>query len=126
MMRVLWTPFCLVCSPCRWIRVTKSFSLQRHTRYLLEFLVVLLSLRVFRVLSLDVASSFGGWMAELIGPRLRKNLRAKENIMMIFPDWSEAEIEKVLKGMWNNLGRVFGEYAHLRNFSLGSQNCRSG
>ena len=124
MMRVLWTPFCLVCSPCRWIRVMSSLSLQQHIRYLLEFLAVLLSLRVFRVLSLDGASSFGGWMAELIGPRLRKDSRAKKNIMMIFPEWSEAEVEKVLKGMWNNLGRVFGEYAHLKNIGLSSPDCR--
>ena len=104
--------------------MTKSLSPLRRIRYVLEFLAVLLSLCVFRILSLDGASSLGGWMAELIGPRLRKNLRAKENIMMVFPEWSEAEVEKVLRGMWNNLGRVFGEYAHLKNIGLSSPDCR--
>jgi KDO2-lipid IV(A) lauroyltransferase len=104
--------------------VTKPLSGRRRIRYRLEFVAVLLSLSIFRILSLDRASSFGGWMAGLIGPRLRKNLRAKANIMMIFPEWSERQVEEVLQGMWNNLGRVFGEYVHLKNIGLSGPDCR--
>ena len=90
----------------------------RNLRYRFEYLVVWTFISIFKKLSLDVASSFGGWLAERIGPNLRKHSIAKNNIVMIFPEWSEQEVKTVLKGMWNNLGRVFGEYCHLDNIKL--------
>ena len=90
----------------------------RNLRYRFEYLVVWTFISIFKKLSLDVASSLGGWLAERIGPNLRKHSIARNNIVMIFPEWSEQEVKTVLKGMWNNLGRVFGEYCHLDNIKL--------
>ena len=73
---------------------------------------------------MDTASFLGGWVAELIGPKLGKHVIAKNNIAMIFPEWSEREVKVVLKGMWNNLGRVFGEYSHLKDIDSHSSNPR--
>jgi len=88
--------------------VAKFSLLGRNFRYGFEYLIIWILLSIFKKLSLDVASSAGGWLAELIGPKLGKHSIAKHNITMIFPDWSEREVNVVLKGMWNNLGRVVG------------------
>ena len=102
-----------------------KFSLVgRNLRYGLEYLIIWIFLSIFKRLSLDAASFAGGWLAELIGPKLGKHSIAKNNIAMIFPEWSEREVNIVLKGMWNNLGRVFGEYSHLNNIDCVSPNPR--
>jgi KDO2-lipid IV(A) lauroyltransferase len=48
-----------------------------------------------------------------IGPRLRENRIGYDNLCAAFPEKSQAEIEKILRGVWDNLGRVAVEFAHL-------------
>lgn len=73
---------------------------------------------IFRILPLDVASGLGGWLAKTIGPHIAHSHRARANIRRAFPEMSEAEVEKVVVGMWENLGRVAGEFPHMNNFDL--------
>jgi Kdo2-lipid IVA lauroyltransferase/acyltransferase len=47
------------------------------------------------------------------GPRLRENRVGYDNLRAAFPEKSAAEIEKILLGVWDNLGRVAVEFAHL-------------
>lgn len=49
----------------------------------------------------------------VIGPWLRGHRVARENLMRAFPEKSGREIEAILQGMWDNLGRVIVEYAFL-------------
>jgi KDO2-lipid IV(A) lauroyltransferase len=71
-----------------------------------------------RVLPLDWASGIGGWLARLIGPRLGITKRAEENLRRAMPELNEAERAHVIRGMWDNLGRVIAEYPHLNQFRL--------
>ena len=48
-----------------------------------------------------------------IGPRLRENRVGYDNLRAAFPEKSAAEIDKILRGVWDNLGRVAAEFAHL-------------
>jgi KDO2-lipid IV(A) lauroyltransferase len=67
-----------------------------------------------RALPIDAASALGGALARLIGPRLGISARARRNLAAALPELSAAEIERVIRGMWDNLGRVAAEYPHLR------------
>ena len=67
-----------------------------------------------RALPIDAASALGGALARLIGPRLGISARARRNLAVALPELSAAEIERVIRGMWDNLGRVAAEYPHLR------------
>ena len=40
------------------------------------------------------------------------------NIFFAFPNISEKEMNKLINKMWENIGRVFAEYAHLNKFSI--------
>jgi Kdo2-lipid IVA lauroyltransferase/acyltransferase len=73
---------------------------------------------LLRVLPLDWASGIGGWLARLIGPRLGITKRAEENLRRAMPELNEAERARVIRGMWDNLGRVIAEYPHLNQFRL--------
>jgi KDO2-lipid IV(A) lauroyltransferase len=68
----------------------------------------------FRALPLDRASALGGALARRIGPRLGITKRARANLRAAMPKLDEAEIARIVRGMWDNLGRVAAEYPHLR------------
>jgi Kdo2-lipid IVA lauroyltransferase/acyltransferase len=48
-----------------------------------------------------------------VGPWLPEHRTGQANLAAAFPEKSAAEIEQILKGVWDNLGRVAAEYAHL-------------
>jgi KDO2-lipid IV(A) lauroyltransferase len=66
-----------------------------------------------RALPLDAASAFVGALARRIGPRLGVSTRARRNLRAALPELSDAAIESIVRGMWDNLGRVTAEYPHL-------------
>ena len=70
----------------------------------------------FRLLGLDGASAVGGFIGRQIFARTRITKRARGNLKAAFPEKSAAEIETILAGMWDNLGRTLAEYAHLDKF----------
>jgi len=48
-----------------------------------------------------------------VGPFLPEHRIGRANLAAAFPEKSPAEIEQILAGVWDNLGRVAAEYAHL-------------
>ena len=72
----------------------------------------------FKLLPLDCASALGGALARRIGPFLGVSKQARRNISRAFPELSETEIERVVAGMWDNLGRLAAEYPHLRKIRV--------
>ena len=68
---------------------------------------------LFRILPIDLSSSLGGWLARSIGPHLSISRLATQNIKRAFPKMSPTDLQHILFEMWENLGRVVGEYPHL-------------
>ncbi|MBX6320455.1 MAG: lipid A biosynthesis lauroyl acyltransferase [Rhodospirillaceae bacterium] len=68
---------------------------------------------VLRLVPVDVASAAGGFVARLVGPWLPVSRVGRTNLGHAFPDKSPAEIERILVGVWDNLGRYMAEYPHL-------------
>jgi KDO2-lipid IV(A) lauroyltransferase len=54
-----------------------------------------------------------GRIARSIGPLMREQKIGRANLTAAFPEKSPAEIEAILAGVWDNLGRVGAEFAHL-------------
>jgi KDO2-lipid IV(A) lauroyltransferase len=54
-----------------------------------------------------------GRITRLIGPALREQKIGRANLTAAFPEKSPEEIEAILAGVWDNLGRVGAEFAHL-------------
>ncbi|HLY44446.1 MAG TPA: lauroyl acyltransferase [Stellaceae bacterium] len=69
-------------------------------------------------LPIDLASALGGALARRIGPRLGVSMRARRQLSAALPGLSAAEIERVVREMWDNLGRVAAEYPHLRRIRV--------
>src|SRR5689334_2914649 len=61
----------------------------------------------------DRASDRCGATARRFGPLLPAHRIGRANLRAAFPDKDDAWIEATLRGAWENLGRVAGEYVHL-------------
>lgn len=59
------------------------------------------------------ASWAGGFWARKIGPRTSIHRTALKNLRLAYPEKTEAEREAIAIGMWDNLGRMGGEFVHL-------------
>src|ERR1700733_8248483 len=74
------------------------------------FIVILKAIRhVDRIWISDVFAR----VARTIGPWLPEHRLGRANLTAAFPEKSPAEIEQILLGVWDNLGRVGAEFAHL-------------
>jgi Kdo2-lipid IVA lauroyltransferase/acyltransferase len=54
-----------------------------------------------------------GRIARSIGPMMGEQKTGRANLTAAFPEKSRAEIDTILAGVWDNLGRVGAEFAHL-------------
>lgn len=81
-----------------------------------EGLGALLLYALFRTLPVDAASALGGFVARSLGPRMAISRRATRNLKRAMPELGDVEIRRIVRGMWDNLGRVVAEYPHLDKF----------
>jgi len=63
-------------------------------------------------------ANFAGGLMRRIGPLFREHRIGRAQLRMAFPEKSNAEIEKILAGVWDNLGRIAIEFAHLDEFCV--------
>ena len=54
-----------------------------------------------------------GRVTRLIGPVMPEQRIGRANLTAAFPEKSPEEIETILSGVWDNLGRLAAEFAHL-------------
>jgi len=59
-----------------------------------------------------------GWQLRKVGPWFPEHRIGRANLAAAFPDKSPAEIEKILSGVWDNLGRVAAEFAHIDRMTI--------
>jgi Kdo2-lipid IVA lauroyltransferase/acyltransferase len=64
------------------------------------------------------SANFAGAFMRKVGPLLPEHNVGRDNLRAAYPDKDAAEIERILAGVWDNLGRVAVEFAHLDEFSL--------
>lgn len=70
-------------------------------------------LRALHSVNPDRMANIGGAFMRRIGPLFRENKIARDQLTAAFPEKTRAEIEKILTGTWDNLGRMGAEFAHL-------------
>jgi Kdo2-lipid IVA lauroyltransferase/acyltransferase len=86
--------------------------LNRASNALVGLLAVAL-LKAMRRVDPDRLADFCGRAMRGIGPWLPEQRIGRDNLAAAFPEKSPAEIEKILGGVWDNLGRLGAEFAQL-------------
>jgi KDO2-lipid IV(A) lauroyltransferase len=90
---------------------TRNF--RREAGYFIQGALLALLLGFCRILPVDWASALGGWIGRTVGPRMGQTRKARRNLARAMPENSPAENQRIIRGMWDNLGRTVAEYPHL-------------
>jgi Kdo2-lipid IVA lauroyltransferase/acyltransferase len=78
-------------------------------------------IKALRLVDPDRMADVAGWVMRTVGPLLPEQPIARANLKAAFPEKSAAEIERILRASWDNLGRMGAEFANLDrlwNFDL--------
>ena len=82
-------------------------------------LLLTLVLRTIRYFDRLWVSNAFAWVARTVGPWTGEHRIGRANLAAAFPEKSPDEIERILLGVWDNLGRVVAEFAHLDQLAVG-------
>jgi Kdo2-lipid IVA lauroyltransferase/acyltransferase len=99
----------------RWVERVRA--VQRHVVHFGEAAGLGVVMTMFACLPVDWASTLGGFIGRTAGPRIGVSRRALRNLRQAMPENSDAENRRILRGMWDNLGRAIAEYPHLARIS---------
>src|SRR5438067_5301419 len=94
-----------------------QLSFGERLRYGAEAAVFFAFMALFKLLGLETASRVGGWIGRNLLSLLPPDRVARANLAAAFPEKSDQERNAIRRAMWDNLGRLVGEYPHLDRFS---------
>ena len=94
-----------------------SIGAETRLRHAAETVGAHLAFAFFRLLPVGAASAIGGWIFQVLGPFVPAHRTADRNIRAALPELAASERRDVLRRMWNNLGRVTAEFAHLERLA---------
>ncbi len=92
----------------------------KHLKYFFQFLFVVISFIIFKILGPNISSKLGGKLFEKIGPIFKSKEVIHSNIKRVFPEINLADLNKIENSMWNNYGRLFAEYVFIKNYRFGN------
>jgi KDO2-lipid IV(A) lauroyltransferase len=81
--------------------------------------VLVVLLRAIRHFDRRRASDAFARVTRTVGPWLPEHRLGRANLKAAFPEKSSEDIERILIGVWDNLGRVAAEFAHVDRLLVG-------
>lgn len=93
-----------------------AWRIARLAKNIVHFIlggIAVLLLKAVRRTDPNWAVAVGGRLMRRLGPWLPEHRIGRANLAAAFPQWSPEEVEHVLGGVWDNLGRVGAEFIHL-------------
>jgi Kdo2-lipid IVA lauroyltransferase/acyltransferase len=95
-------------------------ALSRRFAALLEAGMGWLTLAILRAIRLTDrrrTADFWAWVMRKLGPWLPEHRIGRANLVAAFPDKPAPEIERILAGVWDNLGRYAVEFAQIERLT---------
>ena len=89
----------------------------KKIRYILEAPLVWLGIVFFRSLKIENASNLAGKIAVFVGKKIAVNKLATSNLAKALPYLDEYQKNAIIDDMWDNLGRIIGEFPHVCTMS---------
>jgi KDO2-lipid IV(A) lauroyltransferase len=66
---------------------------------------------LMRLIGLEAASNFGGWVLKTLGPKTGTHRTVIRNLRIAFPDMDPEERQRLAVAQWEQTGRTFAETA---------------
>jgi len=99
--------------------MSQPIPFAKKLRYLAEAAPFFAFMGLFRLIGIDAASAFGGFIGRHVFTLLPPAQTAYNNLKAAYPQKSVAELRAIVRDVCENLGRVVGEYSHLDKMTLG-------
>ncbi|MBU6140126.1 MAG: lysophospholipid acyltransferase family protein [Proteobacteria bacterium] len=90
----------------------------KKIRYLLEAIIVKFGIWFFGSLRMKTASNLAARIAQFVGKKISVHKLAYKNLSNAMPELSAKEKENILDDMWDNLGRIVGEFPHVAGIAI--------
>ncbi|WP_289033680.1 lysophospholipid acyltransferase family protein [uncultured Roseibium sp.] len=81
--------------------------------YRLETAALRVAIILFRLIPVDIASAVMGRLWRFFAPLNSRHQRALQHLEAALPQTTAEERERIVRGMWENLGRVAAETFHI-------------
>tara|TARA_X000000950_G_scaffold219735_1_gene264597 strand:- start:184 stop:1044 length:861 start_codon:yes stop_codon:yes gene_type:complete len=91
----------------------------KFIKYFIQFILIIISFLIFKILGPKLSSNLSGKIFEVIGPFFRSKKTISSNIKRGITNISNQNLKKITNLMWNNYGRLFAEYMYIKEFRNG-------
>ena len=88
----------------------------KKIKYFLEFIIIINLFLIFKLIGLKYSSYFSGKLGIFFGPVFRPKKLIVNNILRASPHLKTRDIKKITKSMWNNYGKILGEFLFMKKF----------
>ena len=88
----------------------------KKIKYFLQFLVIFFLFLIFRIIGYKIASNFGYFIGKTVGPKFRTKKIIIENLKNLNSSIKDDQLNKIIKRMWGNYGRILAEYPYIPSF----------
>ena len=85
----------------------------KKIRYFFEAVIVEIALWFFSVIGVQGSSNMAAALSKFVGKKLKVNQLAYRNLTKAMPELSEEKKIEILEDMWDNLGRIVGEFGYI-------------
>ena len=85
-------------------------------KYFIEAIFIYVLFFLFRILGIGLSRKFSSFLLVRFGFLFRKKEIIKNNILKVFKQYSDTEIDKLIIKMWSNYGLTLAEYVFLDKF----------
>ncbi len=85
-------------------------------KYFSQSFIILILFLIFKIVGLKLSSSISSVLVKFFGPLFRSKKIIESNIRKAFPNLEQNKIDKIVKEMWGNYGRILSEYMFLDQF----------
>ena len=98
-------------------KLAREHRLLQRMLWRLDFAIIWLLAKAFRLLPIDRASRFGERVGSWVGPKLTRKTRIyRENMALAFPELDADALDRLVTRAWGQAGRILAEYPHLDSF----------
>ena len=88
----------------------------KKVRYFIQFILIMMLFSIFKIIGIKLSLHISEFIFSLLGPIFRSNKITEKNLSYAFKNLTSFERQKIINQMWKNIGKIFAEYAFMKEF----------
>ena len=88
----------------------------KKVKYFIQFILIMMLFCIFKIIGIKLSLNISKFIFGLLGPMFRSNKITEKNLSYAYKNLTSLERKKIINQMWENYGKVFAEYAFMKQF----------